>query len=80
MANQAVPSSVAGGVTFFSNAGIAKFLSATGDSVELSSQTNAVGAATFVANTSGISDDSATFGGFTIGQIAQALLNNGLLK
>ena len=51
-----------------------------GDTVKLYSQDNTVSAATFVANTSGISDDTATYGGFTMGQIAQALINNGLLK
>lgn len=41
--------------------------------------TTAVAAATFVANTSGIVDDSATFDGYTIGQITKALRNVGLL-
>ena len=41
--------------------------------------TTGVSAGAFVANTSGISDDTATFGGYTIGQIAQALINYGLL-
>lgn len=41
--------------------------------------TNAITAATFVANTSGIVDDTATFGGYTIGQIAAALINTGIL-
>lgn len=41
--------------------------------------TTGVAAAAFVANTSGISDDTATFGGYTLGQIAQALQNYGLL-
>ncbi len=36
-------------------------------------------AGTFVANTSGISDDSATFDGYTIGQIAAALKQIGIL-
>lgn len=36
-------------------------------------------AATFVANTSGIADDSATFDGYTIGQIIRALRNVGIL-
>lgn len=41
--------------------------------------TTAVAAATFVANTSGIVDDSATFDGYTIGQVVKALRNAGLL-
>lgn len=41
--------------------------------------TTAVAAATFVANTSGILDDSATFDGYTIGQIVKALRNIGAL-
>ncbi len=36
-------------------------------------------AATFVANTSGVIDDSATFDNYTIGQIVKALRNVGLL-
>ena len=36
-------------------------------------------AGAFVANTSGIGNDSATFGGYTIGQISFALQNLGLL-
>ena len=41
--------------------------------------TTGVSAGAFTANTSGIADDTATFGGYTIGQIAQALINYGLL-
>ena len=41
--------------------------------------TTAVAAATFVANTSLIADDSATFDGYTIGQIVKALRNTGIL-
>ena len=41
--------------------------------------TTSVSAASFVANTSGIVDDTATFGGYTLGQIAQALQSLGLL-
>ena len=36
-------------------------------------------AGAFVANGSGIADDSATFGGYTMGQVVQALQNLGLL-
>jgi len=41
--------------------------------------TTAITAEAFVANTSGISDDTATYGGYTIGQIAAALKNIGIL-
>ncbi len=41
--------------------------------------TTAVAAATFVANSSGISNDSATYGGYTMGQVVQALKNLGAL-
>lgn len=41
--------------------------------------TTSVTAAAFVANTSGTLNDSATYGGYTIGQIAAALKNIGLL-
>jgi hypothetical protein len=41
--------------------------------------TTAVTAATFVANTSGIVDDTATFDGYTIGQVVKALRNIGIL-
>lgn len=41
--------------------------------------TTAVSAAAFVANTSGISDDTATYGGYTMGQVVAALKALGLL-
>ena len=41
--------------------------------------TTGITAATFVANTSGIVDDSATFDGYTIGQVVAALRREGLL-
>ena len=41
--------------------------------------TTAGGAATFVTNTSLIANDSATFDGYTIGQVVKALRNMGLL-
>ena len=41
--------------------------------------TTGVSAAAFVANTSGISNDSATYGGYTMGQVVQALKNIGAL-
>jgi hypothetical protein len=42
--------------------------------------TTGVAAATFVANTSGIVDDTATFDGYTIGQITTALRAIGILQ
>lgn len=41
--------------------------------------TNAIAAAAFVANTSGTLNDTATFGGYTIGQLAAALIAVGIL-
>lgn len=41
--------------------------------------TTAITAATFTANTSGIVDDTATFDGYTLGQIVKALRNMGVL-
>ena len=41
--------------------------------------TTAIAAATFVANTSGITNDTATFDGYTIGQVVKALRNIGIL-
>jgi len=41
--------------------------------------TVAIAAAAFVANTSGIADDTATWDGYTIGQVVKALRNEGLL-
>lgn len=41
--------------------------------------TTAVAAATFVANTSAIVNDTATFDGYTIGQVVKALRNMGVL-
>lgn len=40
--------------------------------------TTGVAASTFVANTSGIADDTATWDGYTIGQVVKALRNLGL--
>lgn len=41
--------------------------------------TTGIAAATFVANTSGTLNDTATWGGYTIGQVVQALQNIGIL-
>lgn len=47
--------------------------------IKLAQETTAVAASAFVANTSGIVNDTATFGGYTIGQIVGALKAQGLL-
>ena len=49
------------------------------DAAPVVQQTTGVSAATFAANTSGILDDTATFGGYTMGQVVAALKNLGLL-
>ena len=41
--------------------------------------TTGISASAFVANTSGISDDTATFGGYTVGQVVAALKALGIL-
>lgn len=41
--------------------------------------TTGITAASFTANTSGIVNDTATFGGYTIGQMAAAMINTGML-
>jgi len=41
--------------------------------------TNAIAAAAFVTNTSLIANDTATWGGYTVGQVVQALQNYGIL-
>lgn len=46
---------------------------------QIARPTTASAAATFVANTSGIANDTATFDGYTIGQIVKALRDVGLL-
>lgn len=49
------------------------------DTSPIQQPTTGSGAGAFVANTSGIVDDTATFGGYTLGQIAKALRDLGLL-
>lgn len=49
------------------------------DAVPIIQPTTAGAAATFVANTSGIVDDTATFDGYTLGQVVRALRTAGLL-
>ena len=41
--------------------------------------TTAIAASTFVANTAGTVNDTATWDGYTIGQVVKALRNEGLL-
>jgi len=48
--------------------------------IKLYQETTGVAAATFVANTSLIADDSATWGGYTIGQVVATLKLQGLLS
>ena len=50
-----------------------------GTVIKLYQETTGIAAAPFTANTSGISDDSATFGGYTIGQVVGALRTFGIL-
>lgn len=50
-----------------------------GTTLHLYQETTGVTAETFTANTSGISDDTATWGGYTIGQIVGAMKAFGLL-
>jgi len=55
------------------------FRTENGAIVKVYQETTAVVAAAFVANTSAIVDDTATFGGYTIGQVVAALKAQGLL-
>jgi hypothetical protein len=55
------------------------FRTENGAIVKVYQETTAVTAAAFVANTSAIVDDTATFGGYTIGQVVAALKAQGLL-
>jgi hypothetical protein len=55
------------------------FRTENGNVVKLYQETTGVAAATFVANTSAIVDDTATFDGYTIGQVVKALKNLGIL-
>ena len=50
-----------------------------GDIIKLYKETSSVVAAAFVSNTSLIVDDSATYGGYTMGQVVAALKAQGLL-
>lgn len=56
------------------------FRTEQGQVIRLYEETTAISAAAFVANTSGIADDSATYGGYTMGQVVAALQSIGLLQ
>ncbi len=83
----AVPSlTMADSTTVAFNTGTGtKLGGATGQKISLWNKTpivqptTGISAGAFVANTSLTADDSATYGGYTIGQIAAALINFGLL-
>lgn len=55
------------------------FRTENGSIIKLYKETTAVTAATFVTNTSAILNDTATFDGYTIGQVVKALRNLGIL-
>ena len=55
------------------------FRTENGDVIKLYRETTAVVAASFVSNTSLIANDSATYGGYTMGQVVAALKAQGLL-
>jgi hypothetical protein len=55
------------------------FRTENGNIIKIYRETTAVAAAAFVANTSLIANDSATFGGYTMGQVVAALKAQGLL-
>lgn len=74
-----------GSMTFYKVDGTTKLQEFTDTGVgwwgktPIAQPTTGSGAATFVANTSGIANDTATFGGYTIGQVVKALVDYGLL-
>ena len=55
------------------------FRTENGNVIKIYRETTAVAAAAFVSNTSLIANDSATFGGYTMGQVVAALKAQGLL-
>jgi hypothetical protein len=85
LATPRVPSaSITNGYVQYSNditAGNAAphFRTENGSIVKLYQETTGVAASTFVTNTSGILNDTATFDGYTIGQVVKALRNLGIL-
>lgn len=76
-ANQLTATSAADLPHFYtSGSGISFF----GVSPQQAQVNTGITAASFTANTSGIADDSATFGGYTLGQVVAALKAYGLLQ
>ena len=78
------PSVVANTFKMYSNDIVAgnacpHFKTEAGNIIKLYKETTAVAAAAFVANTSLIANDTATFGGYTMGQVVAALKAQGLL-
>lgn len=55
------------------------FRTENGNVIKIYRETTAIAAAAFVANTSSIANDSATYGGYTMGQVVAALKAQGLL-
>lgn len=55
------------------------FRTENGNVIKIYQETTGIAAAAFVANTSLIANDTATFGGYTIGQVVAALKAQGLL-
>ena len=55
------------------------FRTENGSVIKLYQETTSVASSSFVANTSAIVDDSATFDGYTMGQVVKALRNLGIL-
>jgi hypothetical protein len=55
------------------------FRTENGSVVKIYQETTAIAASTFVTNTSLIANDTATFDGYTIGQVVKALRNLGIL-
>ncbi len=64
---------------FIMASGSAPMISVFGVTTPIVQPTTAIAAATFVANTSLIANDTATFDGYTIGQVVKALRNLGWL-
>lgn len=63
----------------YSGSGVPTFRLPTGTIINLDTETTGVSASTFTANSSGIANDTATFDGYTIGQVVKALRNRKLL-
>ncbi len=55
------------------------FRTENGNVIKIYQETTGIAAAAFVANTSAIVDDTATYGGYTMGQVVAALKAQGLL-